>query len=102
MWGIFGRQNMFFGHSITTKLLFFLVWSSTSLTFAQQLDVDWAPEFIPGRPGEVQIEGPIALGNGEYKLILGTSTDRDGCGHSLSDCWRFRSELCGFCNASTR
>ena len=39
-----------------------------SSVWSQELQVNWAPEFSPDRPGEVQVEGPIPLGDGRYRV----------------------------------
>lgn len=35
---------------------------------AQELQVNWAPTFEPDRPGEVEVEGPVPLGDGRYRM----------------------------------
>lgn len=48
-----------------------LGWGATA--YAQDLTVNWYPEFSPERPGEVEVEGPIPLGDGRYRMEFSAS-----------------------------
>ena len=52
----------------STKLLFVLVGFVWSICSAQELQVNWVPEFSPERPGEVVVDGPVPLGDGRYRM----------------------------------
>jgi hypothetical protein len=43
-----------------------VIWMSAPL--AQELQVNWTPTFAPDRPGEVEVEGPVPLGDGRYRV----------------------------------
>jgi hypothetical protein len=51
-------------------IVFFFVLQLGSLpcVSAQELQVNWAPTFEPARPGEVEVEGPVPLGDGRYRI----------------------------------
>ena len=48
----------------------FIQFAFVPALLAQDLGVNWYPEFSPDRPGEVQVEGPIPLGDGRYRMVF--------------------------------
>ena len=58
------------GHRLRVLCIGLTLLGMVSTVSAQELGVNWYPEFSPDRPGEVDVEGPIPLGDGRYRMAF--------------------------------